>query len=589
MSPLRALPALSHGDHACLFYRSPEEHGVVTASFLGLGLERDERCVYVGGADSIESVREGLKSAGVAVASEEDKGRLILTDRRDYLEGGRWSTEKMLGFLQDAYESTMADGRTALRAAGDVSWQVGPSGDFSEVVHYEALLDLFFAGKRMVGMCQYPQDRCPSDTLLGILRTHRVAAVGTELCDNPHYVPPGILIEKDEGARERQRVEWLMSQLVRVRKAEEDRDRLQKELLLSQKREAIGRLASGVAHDFNNVLTAILGLSDLIVNEPSAGSAAVRDAREIRLAGERATALTRQLLSLGRARGDRETVVDPGDVVQAMTAFLRRILPENVRLETRTAAGLGGVRADIGRLEQVLMNLAVNARDAMPDGGTIVVETAPAGPDAVLSVTDDGAGIPADVLPRVFEPFFTTKGEGKGTGLGLATVREIVERAGGRVEVESVAGKGTTFRVLLPRSAQAPEPLGARTPAQEAPLRGTETVLVVEDEAYIRSLVRRVLSGHGYSVLEAGGPAEALRLARENAGALKALVMDMSLPKANGRELAARLAEVRPGVRTLFVSGYSEAEAAPPAGAAFLQKPFAPEALLRAVRALLDS
>lgn len=588
MDPLQTLPKLAHGDHACMFFRGPEDHGAITARFLGLGLERDERCVYVGGGDSIEAVRAALKAEGVPVEREEGKGRLVLTDSRDYLDDERWSTAKMLGFLQTAYDSSLSDGFTALRAAGDVSWQVGPRGDFSEVVHYEALLDLFFAGKRMVGMCQYPQDRCPPETLKGILSTHKVAAVGRELCANPHYVPPGILIEKDDAARERKRIEWMTNQLVRVRRAEEERDRLHKELLLSQKREVIGRLASGVAHDFNNILTAILGLSDMIVNEPSSGAAAVRDARDIRLAGERAAAITRQLLSLGRARAESKTVVDPGEVAQSLEPLLRRLLPENVRLVIHAAEGLGGARVDIGGLEQVLLNLVVNARDAMPAGGGIEVSTAAAGADLVLSVRDGGPGIPADVLPRVFEPFFTTKSQGKGTGLGLATVREIVERAGGRIEVESASGKGTTFRVILPRSAEAPTPLRARAPSQEAALRGTETVLVVEDEAHIRLLLRRVLSSHGYVVREAADAPEALEAAVAG-GAIALLVTDVSLPQSNGRELAAKLAGSRPGLKVLYTSGYSDADAGVPPGAPFLQKPFVPDALLRAVRAVLDA
>ncbi|MBI3566304.1 MAG: MEDS domain-containing protein [Elusimicrobia bacterium] len=591
MTRLReTLPRLAHGDHCCLFFDSPEQHGKITANFLGIGLERGERCVFVGGPDSVEAVRAGLKDAGVDVEKEAGKDRLILTASQDYLDDGRWRTDKMLAFLQNAYDSTLAGGFSALRAVGDVSLQVGPREDYGEVVYYEALLDLFFAGKRMVGMCQYPKDRVPAETLRGVLGTHRLAAIGPTLCENSNYVPPGILVEKDETARERKRVEWMTAQLVRVTQAEAERDRLQQELLRAQKREAIGRLAGGVAHDFNNVLTAMIGLSDLIVNNPAADKSVVTDAQEIRLAGERASALTRQLLALSRRQAARPAVVDLNEVVQGMGNFLRRIIGERVRVETALAPGLGRVRADIGHLEQILLNLVVNARDAMPSGGTVTIATADAEPDRVtLRVRDTGAGIDPAVLPRIWEPFFTTKDATKGTGLGLSTVREIVEQCGGSVAVSSEPGKGAEFAVSLPRVSGPAERLAARTPEQAAPLRGSETVLLVEDEDTVRRLVTRILAANGYAVIEARGAAEALRACERHPEALRLLISDVVLGEGTGRDLARKAAGLRPGLKVLLVSGYGEGDAGIQPGEAFLQKPFSPEALLRRVRALLDA
>ncbi|MDE2293206.1 MAG: MEDS domain-containing protein, partial [Elusimicrobia bacterium] len=395
---------VSHGDHCCLLFSSPEQQARITAPFLAAGLERDERCVFVGDAASVEAVRGGLKDAGVAVDREADRGRLALTSAQDYLDGGRWRTEKMLGFLQTAYDSAMADRFTALRAAGDVSWQVGPDQDYSQVVYYEALLDVFFIGKRMVGMCQYPKNRVPAEVLTGILETHKVAAIDAELCSNSRYVAPQALLEKDPDAREGKRVEWMTAQLLRARRFEAERDALEAQLRHAQKMEALGRLAGGVAHDFNNLLTVILSCSDLLLTDPEAGEGVKADVREIRAAGERAAALTRQLLAFTRRRAADVRVLSLNDVVRDMDRLLRRLLGGGVRLETSLSPELGNVLADAGQLEQVVVNLAVNASDAMRGAGRLTLRTGEvelgddyaesrpgtkAGPHVFLSVSDD--------------------------------------------------------------------------------------------------------------------------------------------------------------------------------------------------------
>src|ERR1051326_337120 len=225
------LSKLSNGDHCCLLFSSPEEQIRLTAPFLYAGFRRDERCVFVGSDDGVERMREGLKALGITVDEEARKGRLLMTSEREYLDRDRWSTEKMLDFLQRAYDSTMSDGFTALRAAGDVWWQVGPRQDYEDVVYYETLLDVFFIGKRMLGMCQYARGRFPTDVLEGLLSTHKIAAVDANVCANPHYVPPELLLEKNPEVRQKKRVEWMTSQLVRVRTAEAARERALDELM----------------------------------------------------------------------------------------------------------------------------------------------------------------------------------------------------------------------------------------------------------------------------------------------------------------------------------------------------------------------
>ncbi|MDE2489956.1 MAG: MEDS domain-containing protein [Elusimicrobia bacterium] len=602
----QSLPELSHGDHCCLFFASPEEQSRATTPFLTIGLSRDERCVFVGDDASIEALRENLGSEGVDVEEETRKKRLVLTSARDYLDDGHWRTEKMLGFLQRAYDSAMADRCTALRAVGDVAWQVGPHREFQDVVYYEALLDLFFIGKRMVGMCQYPRDRCPPDALRGILDTHKTAVIDSNVCRNFHYVPPDLLVEKDAGAREKKRVDWMTSQLIRVKKAEEERDELQRRLLQSQKIEAIGRLASGVAHDFNNVLTVILGLSEMLLDGPEASAAVKGDVKEIHLSGERAAALTRQLLAFSRRRPLQPRILSVNEVVGSMERFLTRIIGGSVEVATLLSPAAGNVLADPGQLEQVIMNLAINARDAMPNGGRLVIETdeaelgedyaeahpeAPAGPYVALTVSDTGHGMDPETLSHIFEPFFTTKEPGKGTGLGLATVRDIVAQAGGSLSVHSEPGRGTTFKAYFPRVEGPAVPLARGAGAPES-LKGTETILVVDDDDAVRKLVHRVLVDRGYTVLDAISPPEAVKFCERHKGPIHLMIADPVLPQTGGRELAKRAVDLRPKMKVLFMSGCADDAAvgriSSEGAGAFLEKPFSPDALLSKVRQILN-
>ena len=385
-----------------------------------------------------------------------------------------------------------------------------------------------------------------------------------------------------------------------------ERRRLEEQFRQAQKMEAVGRLAGGVAHDFNNLLTVINGYSDLLLDALPAGDPTRDLLDEIRKAGERSAGLTRQLLAFSRKAVVAPRILDLNALVLDMEQMLRRLIGEDVALAVKPQIRLGTVRADAGHLEQVLMNLVVNARDAMPRGGRLTVETRNADLDeayarthagvrpgryVLLAVSDTGHGIPADILPHLFEPFFTTKGPGQGTGLGLATVHGIVQQAGGHVGVYSEVGVGTTFKVYLPRLADAagnPAPMSALRP----PSRGTETILLVEDEGGVRALTRHVLQAAGYTVLEAADGAEAVRLAAAHRGRVHLLVTDVVMPGVGGRELAGRLAAGQPGLKVLYLSGYTD-DAVVRHGVLeehvhFLQKPFTPAALAHKVREVLD-
>jgi len=384
--------------------------------------------------------------------------------------------------------------------------------------------------------------------------------------------------------------------------------RLEEQLRQAQKMEVIGRLAGGVAHDFNNILTVILGHSDLLLKAMAVREPLRQHVEELRAAGQRAAALTRQLLAFSRKQTLQPQVLNLNDLIANLSKMLRRLIGEDILLTTTFDPALGQVKVDPGQIEQVITNLAVNARDAMPEGGTLTLQTANAELDAayasqhlevtpgryvLLSVTDTGTGMSEEVQAHLFEPFFTTKGVGKGTGLGLATVFGIVKQSGGHITVHSELGHGTTFNIYLPRTeeAAAAEAVPAQAPV-ELP-RGTETILLVEDERQVRHLAQAALERCGYSVLAAANGTEALQLAREHKGKLDLLVTDLIMPGINGHMLARSLQSRHPGLKFLFMSGYTDASLLPreflAEGAAFLQKPFLMELLVRKVRAALDA
>lgn len=355
--------------------------------------------------------------------------------------------------------------------------------------------------------------------------------------------------------------------------------------LQSTKLEALGRLAGGVAHDFNNLLTVIEGYARMLRDEPDLAHAeAVEYVDEIIRAANRASDLTRQLLAFSRRQSAQPRPLDLNELVRNTSGMLRRVIGEDIQLETDLAATNSQIFADPSQIDQVLMNLVVNARDAMPEGGEIRIATSFQDPTVELRVSDRGSGIPPEVMARMFEPFFTTKESGKGTGLGLSLVHSIIAQAGGRVDVETALGKGTTFRVLFPLHWGEAGVTDLTASEKDLP-RGRETILVVEDEEPLRSLIRRLLERGGYRVLEAADGDEAVAIVSKGKTRIDLLLTDVMLPHRNGREVAEMVAATYPNVRILFMSGYGENT---PAGSARLEKPFGPLKLATAVRELLD-
>jgi signal transduction histidine kinase len=395
--------------------------------------------------------------------------------------------------------------------------------------------------------------------------------------------------------------------IVRLQSSLADRvTELERALSGAQKMEAIGRLAGGVAHDFNNLLTVILASSDLLLFQKGLNETQRESIQMIKQAGERGAGLTRQLLAFSRKQVLRPEVLALNDLVGNIEKILRRLIGEDIELKTHLAADLYPVLADSGELEQVLMNLVVNARDAMPQGGRIDIETAnvelgekdgvgrwPTRPGAHmrLSVRDTGCGMDEETQRHIFEPFFTTKEPGKGTGLGLATVYGIIRQSNGHIEVSSSPGRGAEFRIYLPRSVAAVP--GARPATSAARLRpGAETILLVEDEIGVRALARQILQANSYTVLEAGDGEEALGVSAEWPSPIHLLLTDVVMPRLGGPQLADRLLSERPSMKVLYMSGYPDAAIPSHDGQdvehVFLQKPFTPAGLTRKVREVLE-
>jgi PAS domain S-box-containing protein len=512
--------------------------------------------------DSEERFRAMFESAAIGTGVLDLEGRIVTSNR---------ALEQMLGFTKEELE-----GQTAAELTH-------PDDRTSELELFGELAQ----GKRE----EYRLEK-------------RCLAKGGEVVWGHHTVS----LVRDGFSRPKFAIAML-EDITPRKQAEDERLRLESQLRQAQKMEAVGQLAGGVAHDFNNLLTAIRGYSEFALNRLGEEDSSIRkDIEEIAKSADRASSLTRQLLAFSRKQLLQPRILQLNDVVSEVDKMLRRLIGEDIEVVTVFGRTLGRVKADPGQIEQVLVNLVVNARDAMPDGGKLTIETknvdideeysaaheglAP-GRYVMLAVHDTGHGIDAETKSRLFEPFFTTKEQGKGTGLGLATVYGIVKQSGGYVVVESEPGMGAAFKVFLHRLEAGVDEVERVVHIDEEQPRGSETVLLVEDEEVVRNLVREILVGNGYTVLEARNGAEALDLGRRFTAPIHLLVSDVVMPKMSGRELAERLVTIHRETRVLYMSGYTDGAIGQHGvldpHTELLEKPFTFDALAQKVRKVLDA
>jgi PAS domain S-box-containing protein len=431
-------------------------------------------------------------------------------------------------------------------------------------------------GKNVVSFV-HPQDRARVQRALVNGNNGRPVECRVRHCDGSWHV-------LESFSRDLSHVAGVNGMVVNARDITE-RKHLEEQLHHSQRLEAVGRLAGGVAHDFNNLLMVITGYSHMLLDGMHSSDPARQDLEQVVKASERATDLTRQLLAFSRRQGVRASLVNLNGLVREMERMLRRVLGEEIQLIVQLAPDLKTVRADPGQIEQVILNMAVNARDAMSSGGQLLIETRnarqPAHDCVTISITDTGIGMDAQVVSRVFEPFFTTKEHG--TGLGLATSYGIIKENGGDLRVESTPGKGTTFHIELPVTEQTPEEIDS--PAERRVPQGTETILLVEDEDPVRRVVETMLKRHGYHVLASSSSNDALAIAEQHRAEIHLLITDIMMPGMSGRKMAECLTARRPDMKVLYVSGYGDAKAQNDLH--FLQKPFSTEELATKIREIL--
>jgi two-component system cell cycle sensor histidine kinase/response regulator CckA len=500
-----------------------------------------------------------------------------------------------------------AEYRTILRTARDGFWLVDAAGRFLDV--NEAYCQLVgYSRDELLRMAiqDIEAEETPKETKA---RMKKIIAEGSDRFETRHRARDGRVVDVEISVNYMDVGEGRCFVFIRDitgrKQMEEERDRLQSQLLQAQKMEAVGRLAGGVAHDFNNLLMGIRGFAGFARDSAEAGSQAHKDLTEALALADRAATLTRQLLAFSRRQALAPIALDLNGLIQAQANMLTRLLGEDIELRFLPASDLGSVRADPGQIEQVIMNLAVNARDAMPEGGSLTIETANVdlgpqyardheevapGPYVLLAITDSGLGMDAATRAQLFEPFFTTKELGKGTGLGLSTVYGIVKQHGGHIWVYSEPGSGTTFKVYLPRVAMdAEEP----APKSDFVVGGDETILLVEDSDAVRDVGRRHLESLGYKVLCAAGPREAEEVAQKHKGQIDLLLTDVVMPERGGRELYEAMAAHRTGLKVLYMSGYTDDaivhRGVLEKGVAFLQKPFERDDLADKVRQALEA
>ena len=556
---VRELPL---GTHACLVYSTPEERNAAVVPFLNAGLKAGHRCLFMADDAIREEVAESLGSQELDLASALDAGQLVFESERDsYRRHGNFAPGEMLTMLAEGVDAAETDGYTGLRASGEMTWPIDDTGEATGLMVYEARVNHVLEDRPVMALCLYDRTRFPAEVIVDVLRAHPVALVGDQVYRNLFYERPQAILS---GVSADERLDWMLAQLEQARQDEVRAVRLEAQLRQAQKMDAMGRLSSGVAHDFNNLLTAITGYASLVREDLDPASPHREMIDGIMDAAERGASLTQKLLAFGRDHGRSEQAVDVGEVIRGLDSILDRLIPESIILEQNLADDISPAWGDPHGLEQVLLNLVLNARDAVGEQGRITIAArdglaSDGSRGVVITVTDDGAGIREEIRDQIFEPFFTSKPSGRGTGLGLATAHGIVRQAGGEITVESIAGGGSTFRVVLPlaRDRETHDPVAEAGKRSVDPERASrpEAILVIDDEEPVRDLVERVLTRNGHRVITAADGKEALAVVQASGAELALVISDIRLVHMDGIELVGEIREIRPDLPALMISG----------------------------------
>jgi signal transduction histidine kinase/ActR/RegA family two-component response regulator len=655
---------LQAGDHLCLLYeKEPAEQMPALVPFVQDGLARNEQFIYIADDQTVDELADRLEHGGIDVGKECDRGALKLWTRREWRQPGRLSSEKKSLQVLQLIDEASRSGFKASRFAVEMTWTLGPDINTRLLEHWEATLNTIFvpgfAGKIV---CQYNRSRLSPEAIFASLRTHPLAIFGDEVYSNLFYEAPLILEGKDGNRKSAAaRVEWMIAQLKRMRAAEnaraelirqraalteqerllealrrkeqaleslnlelekrvvertedlrranaaairdmEERVKLEDQLRQAQKMESIGTLAGGIAHDFNNILNIIQGYSTLIAGHAGENAELAESLKVINEAIQRGAGVVQQLLTLARKTEANLEITDVNEVVRGLVKLVKGTFPKNIEVALNLASDLPPLPADSNQLNQALLNLCVNARDAMPDGGKLAVKTMmvdgkilpeylepKADRFVCIEIADNGLGIDESLRTRIFEPFFTTKETEKGTGLGLAVVYGVVKNHQGFIDVQSAPGKGTTFQILLPvlpaNNHNGAEDHVGETPPEAA--AGYETALVVEDEKAALHLLRNILAERGYRVLTAIDGESAVETYRRNKGAIDVVLLDLDLPRISGTEVLQKIRKENPDARIVVTSGYLEpglrSTLAQQGVNRFIDKPYMPDEVIAAL------
>jgi signal transduction histidine kinase len=540
----------------------------------------------------LEAVQIALRDVGVDVSAAIRSGAFVLsTKAQSYLRDGHFSPERMLAFWKTELQRARKDGYSGFRGTGVADCVTLSSRGFTQWIEYESLATNTFAETGCLCLCQYDRRISSPELVLDVIRAHPIVICGDTVCQNFYFVPPDEFLAPRRAERE-------IDSILRTLKQHE---RAGEHLRKVHRMEAMGHLAGGIAHDFNNLMAVVTGYSHLLEESLRDNPPLLEKVEQIRKAGDQASSLTRQLLAFTRKQMVQPRLLDLSSAVESLKKMLRLLLSEDTEFVIEHDPRAGLIYADRGQIDQVIMNLVINARDAISKGGKIDIRVsdyvvdeeyaghhlrAKPGPFVCLTVADNGCGMNKETLERIFEPFFSTKLEGKGTGLGLAMVDGIVEQMGGFIAIESEVEHGTTFNVYFPRIE------GAVISESESqilePTYGTGTILVVEDQEGIQLMVSEILRRRGYTVSSVRNGREALALLENNAGQIDLVITDLAMPIMGGVELANTLRVSYPKVKILYMSGYADdIPALLSFGHIFIEKPFEPNLLLQKVSELL--